>query len=77
MKYRIIRKLVNPTLVHSRDTYFPQYKTWFQFWLSFYKVNDGKIKEVWFDKFVDAEEFIEQEIPRKCYLDKKIIIYEV
>lgn len=76
MKYRIIQKPVNPTLVHSRHAYFPQSKGLF-LWHSFYKVNDGEIKEVWFDKISDAEEFLEQEIPRKCYLDKKIIIYEV
>lgn len=77
MKYRIIKKPVNPTLIHSRDAYFPQYRGWFFIWHSFYKVNDGELKEVSFDKFVDAENFIEQEIPRKYNLNKKIVIYEV
>lgn len=77
MKYRIIKKPVNPTLVHSREAYFPQYRGWFFIWHSFVEVNDGELKEVSFTRFEDAEEFIEQEIPRKYHLEKTMVIYEV
>lgn len=77
MKYRIIKKPVNPTLVHSREAYFPQYRGWFFIWHSFVEVNDGELKEVSFNRFEDAEDYIEREIPRKYNLDKKIVIYEV
>lgn len=77
MKYRVIRKPANPRLVHSRDSYFPQYRGWFGLWHSFYEFDYEELKEVSFTRFEDAEEFIEQEIPRKYHLMKKIVIYEV
>lgn len=52
-------------------------KTYFGLWHSFVEVNNGELKEVSFNRFDDAEEFIEQEIPRKYHLMKKIVIYEV
>lgn len=77
MKYRIIQKPLNPTLVHSRDAYFPQYRGWFGLWHSFVEVKECELKEVSFNRFEDAENYIEQEIPRKYNLNKKIVIYEV
>lgn len=76
MKYRIIKKPVNPTLVHSRDAYFPQSKGLF-LWHSFYECDYDEFKEVSFNRFEDAEKFIEQELPRKYHLNKKVVIYEV
>lgn len=64
-------------LNHSREVYVPQYRGWFFIWRSFYKDDNEEIKEVSFDKFIDAENFIEQEIPRKYNLNKKMVIYEV
>lgn len=77
MKYRIIHKPVNPGIKFSKDAYFPQYKGWFGIWYSFYESDWNETKEVSFTRFEDAEEFIEQEIPRKYSLNKKIVIYEV
>lgn len=77
MKYRIIKKPVSPTLKHARDVYVPQYRGWFFIWHSFYELDYAEVKEISFNRFEDAEEYIEQEIPRKYHLKKKVVIYDV
>lgn len=77
MKYRIIKKSVNPRIRGSKEAYFPQYRGWFGIWHSFWEFDYDEIKDISFARFEDAEEYIEQEIPRKYHLDKKVVIYEV